>query len=177
LSDQANWAGGERALLGVERAARREIEAILSVINISNREAYRDIIPQEHFREPVLTPEELLKLMEELTFYVYKDEGDAIGVAALRVGVGVAALRVGGEGTGRVDWVYVLPEHQRRDVGTSLMNHIEDEAVGMGLRKLALAANEKATWACNFYTKLGYKRISKIPRPWGDDVAFEKDLS
>ncbi|MCW3978896.1 MAG: GNAT family N-acetyltransferase [Candidatus Bathyarchaeota archaeon] len=154
--------------MGVERAARREIEAILSVINISNREAYRDIIPQEHFREPVLTPEELLKLMEELTFYVYKDEGDAIGVAA---------LRVGGEGTGRVDWVYVLPEHQRRGVGTSLMNHIEDEAVGMGLRKLTLAANEDATWACDFYSKLGYKRIGKIPRPWGDDVAFERDLN
>jgi len=154
--------------LGVERAARRDIEAILSVINISNREAYRDIIPQEHFREPVLIPEELSKLMEELTFYVYKVEGDAIGVAA---------LRVGGEGTGRVDWVYVLPEHQRRGVGTSLMNHIEDEAVGMGLRKLTLAANEDATWACDFYSKLGYKRIGKIPRPWGDDVAFERDLN
>ncbi len=168
MSDRAYWAGGNRTLLGVERAARREIEAILSVINISNREAYRDIIPQEQFREPVLTREELSKLMEEFTFYVYKDEGDAVGAAA---------LGVEGEGAGRVDWVYVLPEHQRRGVGTSLMNHIEYEAVGMGLRKLTLAANENATWACNFYSKLGYKRIGKIPRPWGDDVTFEKDLN
>jgi hypothetical protein len=37
----------------IRRASTRDLEEVLRVINRSNAEAYKDIIPEEHFREPV----------------------------------------------------------------------------------------------------------------------------
>jgi hypothetical protein len=45
----------------IEKAYFDDVEEILSVINTSNREAYRNIIPKEHFREPVLSLEKILE--------------------------------------------------------------------------------------------------------------------
>jgi hypothetical protein len=37
--------------------------------------------------------------------------------------------------------------------------------------------HEKAYWARNFYTKLGYTQVGRTPRPWGDNMIYEKNLS
>jgi len=153
--------------MGVSRADVKDIEAILFVINRSNSEAYRKIVPSEYFKEPVLTLEELIKEFEKMTFYAYRIENATIGVAALRLEDGRM---------GQLRWVYVLPEHQRKGVGTSLIQYIENEALKGRLKKLIVLTNDSAYWAKNFYSKLGYKMISKISRPWGDDVVYEKTL-
>jgi len=114
--------------IGIERADIKDIQAILFVINKSNGEAYRKIIQPEYFKEPVLTPDKLLKEFEEMTFYTYKIEGVTIGVAALKM--------TEDEKVGQLRWVYVLPEHQRKGVGTSLINYIEKYAVKIRLKKL-----------------------------------------
>jgi len=151
----------------IYRAGTKDIKAILFVINRSNSEAYRKILPPKYFKEPVLTPEELLKEFEKMTFYAYKIENATIGVAA---------LKFEDDGMGQIRWVYVLPEHQRKGVGTSLIKYIENEAVKGCLKKLRVLTNDSAYWAKNFYSKLGYKMISKIPRYWGDDAVYEKTL-
>jgi N-acetylglutamate synthase-like GNAT family acetyltransferase len=140
---------------------------ILGVINTSNREAYTGIIPQEHFREPVLTEEELLEDLERMTFYVWESKGKIVGVAA---------LQVLGEGVGRVRYVYILPGYQRQGIGTALVTRVETKAKEMGLRKLKVLTVEKAGWAVAFYEKLGYHLAEKIKRPWGFDVFLEKEL-
>ncbi|KPV62422.1 MAG: acetyltransferase [Candidatus Bathyarchaeota archaeon BA1] len=140
---------------------------ILHVINISNREAYREIIPKEHFTEPVLSLEELLRDFERMTFYVYRFESRIVGVSA---------LHVQSENTGRIRWVYILPEYQRKRIGTALVTYIEFKAREIGLKRLWLLTSEKACWAVNFYKKLGYKLTEKIEKPWGYDVVMEKDL-
>jgi len=151
----------------IEKACCDDAEEILSVINTSNREAYESIIPKEHFREPVLSLEKLLEDFERKIFYVYKSEGKVVGVAA---------LQIESEETGRIHWVYVLPEHQRRRIGTALVTHLERKGREMGLRRLRLTTVEKAHWAVNFYKKLGYDLADKIERPWGFDVFMEKEL-
>jgi GNAT superfamily N-acetyltransferase len=151
----------------IEKAYFDDVEEILSLINTSNREAYRNIIAQEHFREPVLSLEKLLEDFERKTFYVYKSGGRVVGVAA---------LQIESEETGKIHWVYVLPEHQRRGIGTALVTCLEREGRGIGLRKLRLTTVEKARWAVNFYEKLGHDLADKIERPWGFDVFMEKEL-
>lgn len=89
---------------GVDHAAE-----ILLVINTSNHEVYKNIIPKEYFKSPVLSPEELLKDFERMTFYVHKNESRIIGVGA---------LQIESEETGRIRWVYILPEYQRMGIGT-----------------------------------------------------------
>ncbi len=151
----------------IEKACLDKAEEILSVINTSNREAYKSVIPKEHFREPVLSLEELLEDFEKMTFYVYKS-GSRI--------VGVAALQIESEGTGRIRLVYILPEHQRKGIGTALVTCLERKAGEIDLRRLRLLTIGGAKWAVNFYKKLGYNLADKIERPWGFDVFMEKEL-
>jgi N-acetylglutamate synthase-like GNAT family acetyltransferase len=151
----------------IERATLDKAEEILSVINASNAEAYKGVIPKEHFREPVLSLERLVQDFERMTFYIYKSEGGILGVAA---------LEAESEETGRLHWVYILPEHQREGIGTALVTHVERKAREMGLRKLRLLTVEKAKWAVDFYKRLGYRLADKIERPWGYDVFMDKEL-
>jgi len=151
----------------IEKASLVDTEEILSLINTTNREAYKDIIPKEHLKAPILTLEELLKILDRMTFYVYKSE---------RKIVGVAALQVESEETGKLNWVYVLPEHQRKRIGTALITHLEKKAREKGLKKMRLRTIGKADQAVKFYKKLGYSLADKIEVAWGFDVFMEKDL-
>ena len=151
----------------IEKALSDDAEEILYLINTSNREAYKDIIPKEHFKVPILTLEELLEIFQRMTFYVHKSAGMIIGVAA---------LQIESEKTGRLHWVYVLPEYQRRGIGTTLITHLEKKAREIGLKKMRLRTIEKAEQAVNFYKKLGYHLAYKIEEPWGFMVSMEKDL-
>ena len=151
----------------IKKADLSEAEEILLVINTSNREAYKKIIPKEYFREPVLSLAELLRDFERMSFYVYKSEGRIVGVAA---------LEVEGEERGRIHWVYILPKYQRRGIGTALISYVEQEARKMGLKRLRLLTVEGAYWAVNFYKKLGYTLTVRVANPWGFDVFLEKEL-
>ena len=144
-----------------------QAEDILKVINTSNREAYKGIIPQEHFREPVVTEEELLADLKRMTFYAWERKGEIVGVAA---------LQLLSEEVGRVRYVYILPQYQRQGIGTDLMTHMEMKAEEIGIRTLRVLTVENANWAVAFYKKLGYRLAEKINKPWGNDVFMEKEL-
>lgn len=151
----------------IQEACTENAKEILSVINTSNREAFGSIIPRSHFREPVLSLEELLSDLERMAFYVYKCEGTIVGVAA---------LQVEGEETGRIRWLYILPGYQKQGIGTALITYLERKANEMGLRQLRLLTAEKARWAVSFYSKMGYRLTARIERPWGFDVFMEKEV-
>lgn len=151
----------------IREACPSDAEEILLVINASNREAYKEVIPKEYFREPVLSLAELLRDFERMSFYVYNSEGKIVGVAA---------LEIEGEERGRIHWVYILPEYQRKGIGTALVSYVEQEARKTGLKRLRFLTVEQAYWAVNFYKKLGYTLTERVARPWGSDVFLEKDL-
>jgi len=85
--------------MSIQRADIKDIESILFVINKSNSEAYRGIIPSEHFKDPDLILEKLSKEFEYMIFYTYKLENKLVGVAV---------LRVESNEVGCVRWVQVL---------------------------------------------------------------------
>jgi N-acetylglutamate synthase-like GNAT family acetyltransferase len=150
----------------IEEAGCDDAQEILSVINTSNREAYRGVIPRKHFREPVLSLEELLEDLRRMTFCVYRTEGRIVGVAA---------LHVENEEIGRIRWVYVLPEHQRKGIGTALVAYLERKARDVGLKRMRLLTVGGAEWAVSFYRKLGYELADRIEQAWGFDVFMEKE--
>jgi len=49
------YSKGAGQLMSVYRADTKDIDVTLSIVNKSNSEAYRKIIPQEYFKEPVFT--------------------------------------------------------------------------------------------------------------------------
>lgn len=152
----------------IRKASPEDAEGILRVINEANKQAYREIIPSKHFREPVITEGELLEMLREKIFYIYMRGGEIKGVAAL-------LLRE--DESGVMDWVYVLPRYQRSGIGTALVNRLEDEVKERGLEKLMLKTPEKARWAVEFYLKLGYRIIDRISTSWGYDVVMEKKVA
>jgi N-acetylglutamate synthase-like GNAT family acetyltransferase len=153
--------------MGVRKANLRDASDVLLVINISNAEAYRKIIPPQYFKEPVFTYEDILEKFRHMDFYVYELEGKMVGVAALECKDDLANIR----------FVYILPEHQRKGIGTSLIKYIEDEARKLGFRRLRVPyVDMNADWAINFYKKLGYRIAEKREKPWGFDLFFEKEL-
>ncbi len=151
----------------IRPASQGDADAILHVINRSNAESYRGIIPAEYFKEPVLSRAELLEHLAGMEFYVYLED-DAV--------VGVSALTRWDDATGELRWVYVLPEHQRRGVGTALLDYLERKAREKGLSEMVLFTDENASWAISFYEKLGYRRTGKRKVPWGFDVMMRKQI-
>ena len=140
---------------------------VLFVINESNRESYRAIIPPEYFREPVLTPEELARDFERMEFSTYTLDGRIVGVAA---------LETMDEEVGEAHWVYILPGYQGKGIGTALVEHLEAEARRKGLRRLRVPTANKATWAKEFYTRLGYELVDMLERPEGQVAVFGKEI-
>ena len=142
-------------------------EAVRSVINTSNRCAYRAVIPAEHFRDEVLPATVMPELFERMTFFGYWDEDQLAGVAA---------LERTSEDSMQMRWVYVLPTHQRIGVGTALVKHLEGVASSADIVEMKLRTTEGADWAISFYRKLGYRVTGRVPRPWGADIWMQKSL-
>jgi N-acetylglutamate synthase-like GNAT family acetyltransferase len=69
--------------MSIRKADLEDATEVLSVINKSNAEAYRKMIPPQYFKEPLFTYEDILKKFEEMNSYVYELEGKVVGVAAL----------------------------------------------------------------------------------------------
>jgi len=152
----------------IRKATIDDVNEIAYVINISNYCAYKNIIPREFFKHPVVNRDKILEDMKRMEFYVYEINNRIVGVAALYPRYE--------EDRGIVRWVYVHPEYQRRGIGTVLMKYIEGRARTLGLRKLQLITHEKAYWAIKFYEKLGFKVVNYIERIAWRDVLMEKIL-
>jgi len=151
----------------IERADINCANDILHVINTSNREMYQSVIPQKHFKDPYLSLDELFQNFNEMTFYVYEHQNKIVGVVA---------LEVESPEVGKIHCLYVLPQYQRKGIGTALVIYLQKFAEGIGLKKLKLHVGEQAYWASNFYKKLGYETIDKLERAWGTTVVMAKEL-
>ncbi len=151
----------------IREASVDDAKEIAFVISISNYYAYRDIIPREYFRYPVVTEKDIVEDMKRMKFYVYVVNDRIVGVAALhRVSDDVAWIR----------YVYVHPDYQRKGIGTALIRYIEDIARREKIKKLKLITHEKAFWAIRFYEKLGFKIVDRVKRAAWIDVVMEKNL-
>ena len=135
----------------------------MEVINTTNRLFYKGIIPPERFVDPFMSHEELKEEFERKDFYVCELEGRIVGVAAFETSV----TRFGPVGV--VTRVYVLPQFQRRGIGTALISEIESTAQEQGIREILIWTDPKATWAISFYKKVGYRGIDPAAR-YGNEM-------
>lgn len=139
-------------------ARREDLKEILTAINTTNRLFYKAIIPPERFKDPFMSYEELKGEFERKDFYVYKLEGRIVGVAAFEASKTCSAK------VGIVTRMYVLPNFQRRGIGTALIREIEGRARKQGIHEILIWTDPKASWAVSFYKKLGYLEIDPKAR-------------
>ena len=151
----------------VRKADIDDVERIMYVINSTNAEHFKDIIPPPHFRSPVLNEVQVVDLINRMSFIVSELDGNVVGVAASDESE---------PGIIDVHWVYVLVEFQGRGIGTRMVTDIEEKARRRNLMTARLATPEGALWAIRFYESMGYMVTGRKHNPWGYDVVLEKRL-
>ena len=124
-----------------------DFDAILKVINDA-AQAYKGVIPDDRWKEPYMSAEELKKEIEAgVRFFGWVEGGHLLGVA------GIQALK----DTTLIRHAYVLPGCQSRGIGTRLLEYLMGLA---GTPEILVGTWADATWAIRFYEKHGFKLVS-----------------
>ena len=124
-----------------------DFDAILKVINDA-AQAYKGVIPDDRWKEPYMSAEELKEEIEAgVRFFGWVEGGHLLGVT------GIQAL----QDTTLIRHAYVLPGYQRQGIGTKLLEYLIGLAETL---EILVGTWVDATWAIRFYEKRGFKLVS-----------------
>jgi GNAT superfamily N-acetyltransferase len=124
-----------------------DFDSILEVINDA-AQAYKGVIPDDRWKEPYMSDEELKKEIEAgVRFYGSAEGGHLIGVAGIQIIKAITLIR----------HAYVLTKWQRRGIGTSLLEYLLSLAE---TPEILVGTWADATWAVSFYEKHSFKLVS-----------------
>jgi GNAT superfamily N-acetyltransferase len=130
----------------IRKISSSDFDSILKVVNDA-AQVYRGVIPDDLWKEPYMSSEELRHEADAGVVFYGWFEGDVLlGVMGIQPVKDVTLIR----------HVYVLPEHQRRGIGGKLLEHL------IGLAKtseILVGTWASATWAIRFYEKHGFKLV------------------
>jgi len=125
-----------------------EFKSILHVVNDA-AEAYRGVIPEDRWKEPYMSDEELRGEMESgVKFYGWVENDVLVAVMGIQRVNDVTLIR----------HAYVLTNRQRRGIGEKLLKHLTSLA---RTAQVLVGTWEAAIWATRFYEKHGFKLVSK----------------
>jgi len=123
-----------------------EVEAIYSIINEA-AEAYEGIIPQDRWKEPYMSKDELQEEMNaDVTFWGYEEEGELVGVMGIQPVQDVTLIR----------HAYVRPANQGQGIGGTLLAALRLQTS----RPMLIGTWADAAWAIRFYVKHGFRLLS-----------------
>ena len=127
----------------IKRLSSKDETTIFNIINVA-ASVYNGVIPEDCYHEPYMPEEELQHEMTNITFFGWQEPEKLVGVVGLQPIKGVALIR----------HAYILPDYQRRGIGSRLLDHIQKMTKS---RHLLVGTWADATWAINFYKKHGFK--------------------
>ena len=132
----------------INRLQSSEFNSILHVVNDA-AEAYRGVIPEDRWKEPYMSNEELRGEIESgVEFYGWVEDDVLIAVMGIQLVNDVTLIR----------HAYVLTNRQRRGIGEKLLRYL----VSMAQTSVVLVGTwEVAYWATRFYEKHGFKLVSR----------------
>lgn len=120
---------------------------ICSVINDAAK-AYEDRVARQFLRETYMPLAELEEEMDTVAFYGYEEQRTLVGVMGIELVKDVTLIR----------HAYVRSTHQRRGIGTALLEHI----ISVARTSRLLLGTWKDSWAVGFYLKRGFR---PMPEP------------
>ncbi len=125
-----------------------DVDSILRVVNDA-AQAYKGVIPDDRWKEPYMSAEELKKEIEAgVRFYGWVEDDILLGVMGIQYVKDTTLIRHS----------YVLTKYQRRGIGGKLLGHL------MSLAKtpeILVGTWQDATWAVSFYKKHDFKLVSR----------------
>ena len=128
----------------ISRLHPSDFTQILHVVNDA-AEAYKGVIPQDQWREPYMSTEELKEEIESgINFYGWTENHTLVAAMGIQPFNDVTLIR----------HAYVLTNRQRTGIGTNLLNHL----LNLAQTPVVLVGTwEAAYWAIRFYEKHGFK--------------------
>lgn len=124
-----------------------DFDLILKVINDA-AQAYKGAIPDDRWKEPYMSAEELKEEIEAgVRFFGWAEDDHLLGVAGIQPIKDTTLIR----------HTYVLTKCQRKGIGSRLLKHL------MSLAKtpeILVGTWADATWAIQFYEKHGFRLVS-----------------
>lgn len=131
----------------IHRLLPSDFDAILAVINDAEQ-AYKGVIPDDRWKEPYMTVEELTAEIEAgIRFFGWVEVDHLLGVA------GIQAIK----DTTLIRHTYVLTKRQRGGIGSSLLKRLINLA---RTPEILVGTWADATWAIRFYQKHGFNLVS-----------------
>jgi len=127
----------------IRRLSFEDANAIWEIINKAAH-AYKGVIPNDRYHEPYMPREEFHREMRSITFFGWQEKGKLIGAMGFQP-VGDMTL---------IRHSYVLPDYQRKGIGTKLLNHMKKLTK---TKYLLVGTWADAGWAIEFYQKHGFK--------------------
>jgi len=130
----------------IRKLSPSNFDSILKVINDA-AQAYKGVIPDDLWKEPYMSSEELRHEIDSgVEFYGWFENDVLLGVMDIQFIGDVTLIR----------HAYVLPEHQRRGIGSKLLRHLISLAK---TSEILVGTWTNATWAIRFYEKHGFKLV------------------
>ena len=110
--------------------------------------AYRGVIPDDCWHDPYMPVEELAsEIAKGIEFWALEEDGGILGVMGIQDRGDVALVR----------HAYVVPNLQRKGVGTKLLRHVQ----GLVDKPVLIGTWAAASWAINFYRRNGFTVVSE----------------
>lgn len=130
------------------RLSPSEFDSMLNVVNEA-AQTYKGVIPEDRWKEPYMSAEELRKEIEsEVEFYGWMENGSLVAVMGIQLINDVTLIR----------HAYVLTDHQRRGIGEKLLKHLLNL---VRTSEVLVGTWEAAYWAVRFYEKHGFTLVSE----------------
>jgi GNAT superfamily N-acetyltransferase len=129
----------------IRQCADSDFEMIWQIIN-DGAQAYKGVIPQDQWREPYMSREELRhEICEGVRFWGFEQDGELDGVMGIQSVKDVTLIR----------HAYVRTSRQRIGIGVQLLTHLRRLASSPVL----IGTWADASWAIRFYEKHGFQLV------------------
>jgi len=129
----------------IRRCGDRDFAAIHSIINEA-AEKYRGVIPQDCWKAPYMSEDELRhEIGEGVQFWGYERGGELIGVMGIQHVKDVTLIR----------HAYVLSSEQGLGIGSNLLSFLCKQTT----RPILIGTWKDADWAVRFYEKRGFAQV------------------
>ncbi len=130
----------------IRQCNAREFNKIYEVINDASV-AYKGVIPQDRWKEPYMSREELRREIDDgVKFWGCYEEDSLVGVMGIQPVQDVTLIR----------HAYVRTSEQNKGIGKKLLSRLRKETS----RPVLVGTWAAAVWAIRFYEKNGFKLVS-----------------
>lgn len=127
-----------------------DFEEIYEIINDASQ-AYKGIIPDDRWKEPYMTREELMEQIQQgVAFWSYVQDGRIAGVMGIQLKEDVTLIR----------HAYVRTAYRGKGIGGELLAHLTRQA----RTPVLIGTWANATWAIEFYRKNGFRLLAEAEK-------------